>query len=226
MADSDASPVPHKKVKLSDTSSTSRKTHANTARSLQMSKKQSAVTTMSGQRETKYNPKDANEEAQMVCCPAHSLVCSRGTVLTSRQDIKNDAESTTASAQVWNTTELLEHIISYLPGKSVFVVSGVNKMSYNCVTNSSIAQSKLFLRPSGREKDVWLYCEFYSPPRRRRLQIGKPIVAQSFERSVDAYHEIKRTAQGDGMAKSGCQSSPYVLCLNWKTPRNRLHWAG
>ena len=73
MFDSDASPAPHKKIKLSDTSSTSRKKHTNTDRSLQMSKKQSAVTSMSDQRETKYNPKNASEEAQMVCCPAHNL---------------------------------------------------------------------------------------------------------------------------------------------------------
>lgn len=75
----------------------------------------------------------------------------------------NDNEEYAASTQVWNTTELLEHILSYLPGKSTVVVSGVNKMAYNCVANSSIAQSKLFMRPSGRKEDRWLYCEFYLP---------------------------------------------------------------
>lgn len=59
-------------------------------------------------------------------------------------------------------------------------------MAYNCVANSSIAQSKLFLHPSGRKKDMWLYCQFN---RMRGRFIREYIIAQDFEPSTckDAY---------------------------------------
>ena len=53
-------------------------------------------------------------------------------------------------------------------------------MSHNCVANSSIAQSKLFMRPSGREEDIRVYCEFYLPNTHRSWE-ERQIVAQSFE---------------------------------------------
>lgn len=116
-------------------------------------------------------------------------------------------EEYAASAQVWNTTELLEHIISYLPGKSIVVVSGVNRMASNCVANSSIAQSKLFMRPSGREEDRWVYCEFYLP-RSLQSQGERQIVAQSFEPSKGALHKI-RTRKSDAAGRS---VSAVALC--------------
>lgn len=59
-------------------------------------------------------------------------------------------------------------------------------MSSNCVANSSIAQSKLFLLPNGCEKDFWLYCQFN---RMRGQFIRESIMAQDFEPStcMDAY---------------------------------------
>ena len=59
-------------------------------------------------------------------------------------------------------------------------------MSSNCVANSSIAQSKLFLLPNGCEKDIWLYCQFN---RMRGQFIRESIMAQDFEPStcMDAY---------------------------------------
>lgn len=119
-------------------------------------------------------------------------------VAQSAQD--NDTEEYAASAQVWNTTELLEHIISYLPGKSIVVVSGVNKMAYNCVANSSLAQSKLFMRPSGREEDRWMYCEFYHP-HALRSQGERQIVAQAFEPLKGALHKL-RTRKPDVAGRS------------------------
>lgn len=58
------------------------------------------------------------------------------------------------------------------------------------------------MRPSGREKDIRLYCEFYLPQRRRRRRTTQPqrqIVAQSFEPSVDAFH--KNGGSVNGMAR-------------------------
>jgi hypothetical protein len=81
-----------------------------------------------------------------------------------------------------------------LPGKSIVVVSGVNKMAYNCVANSSIAQSKLFMRPSGHAPDLWVYCDFYLVGRRSQ---ESQLVAQSFERSKDAFKAM-RTGKTDG----------------------------
>ncbi|GAB7323568.1 hypothetical protein MBLNU13_g07068t2 [Cladosporium sp. NU13] len=112
----------------------------------------------------------------------------------------NDTEEIAASIQVWNTTELLEHIISCLPGKSIVVVSGINNVAYNCVANSSIAQSKLFMRPSGHAPDHWVYCEFYLP-RRLAISPGRQVVAQCFEPTMDAFHQVERTGGVDGMAK-------------------------
>jgi hypothetical protein len=67
-----------------------------------------------------------------------------------------------------------------LPFTDIVVVSGTNKMSYNCVNSSSLAQSKLFLRPSDREQQVWWYCENRSlDPGRRRI-----LIAPSFETSI------------------------------------------
>jgi hypothetical protein len=85
----------------------------------------------------------------------------------SQQDTQISGEDLPASAKVWNTTELLEQIISHLPAAAIVLVSGTNRMSYNCVKGSSLAQSKLFLRPSDREQEVWWYCE-----RRKRLGTG------------------------------------------------------
>jgi hypothetical protein len=101
----------------------------------------------------------------------------------------NNSGEYTASAQVWNTTELLEHIISYLPVKSIVAVSGVDKMSHNCVVNSTIAQSKLFMRPSGRAPDHWVYCEYYIPS--TQLWQLRQLVAQSFEPSMDVFNKIR-----------------------------------
>lgn len=73
-------------------------------------------------------------------------------------------------------------------------------MAYNCVTNSSIAQSKLFLRPSGRGHDLWLYCEFD----RQDPNLPFPqrmLVAQSFEPSMDAFALVKRTGKVSGTAR-------------------------
>jgi hypothetical protein len=81
----------------------------------------------------------------------------------------------------------LEHIISYLPPLDIAVASGVNKTFHNVVAGSIIAQSKLFLRPSGRAKDVWVYGELSrvmrSNGRERRIE------AQFFELSIEAYKE-------------------------------------
>jgi hypothetical protein len=73
----------------------------------------------------------------------------------------------------------LEQIISYLPSVDIVIISSVNKMSYNCVSNSSLAHSKLFLRPSKREQEIWWYCE--------RLDAGPdaPILDPSFEPSME-----------------------------------------
>lgn len=62
-------------------------------------------------------------------------------------------------------------------------------MAHNCVANSSIAQSKFFMRPSGRKEDRWLYCEFYLP-NIHGSQGERQIVAQSFEPSGNAVYRI------------------------------------
>jgi hypothetical protein len=80
-------------------------------------------------------------------------------------------------------------------------------MAYNCVNNSSIAQTKLFLRPSGREQDSWLYCEFYFPSN-DPFQMERQLVAQSFEPSTDAYYKI-RTNKSDA---TGRKVSVVALC--------------
>jgi hypothetical protein len=80
-------------------------------------------------------------------------------------------------------------------------------MAYNCVNNSSIAQSKLFLRPSGRAPDLWVYCEFYLPSN-DPFPIRRQLVAQSFEPSMDAYHRI-RPSKSDAI---GMPVSVIALC--------------
>jgi hypothetical protein len=43
---------------------------------------------------------------------------------------------------------MAEHIFSFLPGSDLIALGDVNTAFYNCITNSSAAQQKLFLRPS------------------------------------------------------------------------------
>lgn len=116
--------------------------------------------------------------------------------LTREQTTITDFDELQASAKVWNTTELLEQIISYLPVFDMVVISGVNKMSYNCFNSSKFAQSKLFLQPSHRAQSFWLYCEFRDSTNFRFELEGK-IVAQSFELSEEEYEKIHiaRTAK-------------------------------
>lgn len=81
-----------------------------------------------------------------------------------------------AGSQIWYTTELLEQVISNLPGVDIVVVSGVDKTARNCVANSSLAQTKMLLRPSGHRLEIWYYCEY-------RTRSGKKstVQRQSFE---------------------------------------------
>jgi hypothetical protein len=105
-------------------------------------------------------------------------------VLTLCQHTNTDDEDLPASAKVWNTTELLEQIISYLPAADIVVLSGANKMSYNCVNNSSFAQVKLLMRPSNLEPEVWWYCQDRTLGRNRRgLCQRVRITGPSFELS-------------------------------------------
>jgi hypothetical protein len=105
-------------------------------------------------------------------------------VLTLYQHTNTDDEDLPASAKVWNTTELLEQIISYLPAADIVVLSGANKMSYNCVNNSSFAQVKLLMRPSNLEPEVWWYCQDRTLGRNRRgLCQRVRITGPSFELS-------------------------------------------
>lgn len=127
-----------------------------------------------------------------------SYIAEIGTNVTQAAE-GEDTEGYAASSQVWNKTELLEHVIFHLPAKSIVMVSGVNKMAYNCVANSSIAQAKLFMRPISHEEDLWVYCEFYLPST-RLFQIERQLVAQSFEPSMDAYYKI-RTGKSDATAR-------------------------
>lgn len=73
-------------------------------------------------------------------------------------------------------------------------------MAYNCVTNSPIAQTKLFMRPSDRKKDAWLYCE-YILPNSLRSPTDRQIIAQSFDSSMEAYRKMLRPGEMAGMAK-------------------------
>jgi hypothetical protein len=59
-------------------------------------------------------------------------------------------------------------------------------MAYNCIANSSLAQSKLFLRPSDREDEVWWYREL-----RSKINTGgvRPIIDQCFEPSTEGPRE-------------------------------------
>ena len=69
-------------------------------------------------------------------------------------------------------------------------------MSYNCIANSTTAQSKLFLRPSGREKEIWMYRE---PGRLRRGRGGTKLVTHGFEPfKVISHEEMRISMVADG----------------------------
>jgi hypothetical protein len=60
-------------------------------------------------------------------------------------------------------------------------VSGVNKIAYICINNSSLARDKLFLSPSRHKPDFWWYYD-------NCLSDSHPEVrVQSFETSTDAF---------------------------------------
>lgn len=53
-----------------------------------------------------------------------------------------------ASSRALHTTEILEHILSFLPASDLIAASNVNNLFLNCIVNSPVTQQTLFLPTS------------------------------------------------------------------------------
>jgi hypothetical protein len=77
----------------------------------------------------------------------------------------NAAKNTlTAAEQVLNTTELLEHILSFLPMPKVLGKSRVSRNWKAVIDDSPALHKKLFLRHSGSQAEVLSADHWFSKP--------------------------------------------------------------
>jgi hypothetical protein len=87
---------------------------------------------------------------------------------TTRSDdpLNEDSDAgmaSTAAAQVGETAELVELILSYLPLLDIVTASVVSKTFRNVIFNSLTLQRKLFLRPTNALPQYWLPLERFGP---------------------------------------------------------------
>jgi hypothetical protein len=77
---------------------------------------------------------------------------------------KADKNTLTAAEQVLNTTELLEHILSFLPMPKVLGKSRVSRNWKAVIDDSPALHKKLFLRHSGSQAEVLSADHWFSKP--------------------------------------------------------------
>jgi len=77
---------------------------------------------------------------------------------------------------VFDTTELLESVLNFLPYKTLFVSQRVSRQFRDVITNSVRLQQQMGLRLSGAAKELWTIETVQNP------KIPMKIVAASFSR--------------------------------------------
>jgi hypothetical protein len=99
-------------------------------------------------------------ETHSIATTTLTTMANTAEVSASTANVTNDAElnatdAVTAVAQVCNTPELLEAILSHLPVLDLIVVIGVCKTFREVVQTSPRLQVQLFMRPTQESKEYW-----------------------------------------------------------------------
>ena len=83
-------------------------------------------------------------------------------------------EPRSACQDVLGTTELLEHIISFLPMKMIFTIQSVTKQWRDVIATSPSIEEKIFLRPKNTPKET---CDprLMGWPYRALQRLGRPV---------------------------------------------------
>lgn len=106
--------------------------------------------------------------------------------------VVESVQPTAASSKVWNTSELLEQILSTLSAKDLIAASDVNDTFYNCLINSPGLREKLWL-PVKCKKPIERYEGLHIIGSDRCLQpIDLCPVLDLWDRNVMAYGPVYR----------------------------------